>query len=370
MAGLYIHVPFRNRPCLYDDTPTVLTEPPHRSYVRALTTELRALAQEYGDAEPIETLYFGGGRPSLLALDELQTIIDTIHDAFDADQLVEATLEVHPAECTLSYLDGVQQLGIDRLSLNISSFYTDDLRALDADQPSLPREAALETALDAGFNSVTVDLYFGWDEQPEMHWEACLQKAVRIGAPHISIVECTGDQLAEASEQRRSEQFDFAMQYLPDQGYEHYEISNFARPGHRGRHNQRHWDHSNYLGAGPSAHSFWWSDDGAQRWSNVRNLARYEALVNQRHRPIAQQTNLSPDELTMEYIGLRLRTDDGLDLDRCADRYGFDLRAERSDTLARLISDDYIELRDERRVSLTNRGKRVADSITRALLPD
>ncbi len=370
MAGLYLHVPFRARPCLYDDTSTVLAEPPYPSYVQALTTELHDLARLYGSAEPIETLYLGGGRPSLLQLHELRTIWNVVHEVFQANRLVEATLEVHPADLTSGYLHGVQDIGIDRISLDIMSFYEEDLRSLDADQPSLCREEALVTILDAGFDSVVAELYFGWAEQPEMHWEASLQKAVRLGVPHLSITECTGDQLAEASEARRAHQFEFAMTYLPEHGYEHYEISNFARPGHRGYHNQQHWNHSNYLGCGPGAHSFWWSSEAAVRWSNVRNLARYEALVNQRHRPLAQKLPLSREELATEYVGLRLRTADGIDLDRCAERYGFDLRTEHSETLAQLISDGYIELRDERYVSLTRRGMLAADAITRTLLPD
>lgn len=370
MAGLYVHVPFRARPCLYDDSPLVMAAAPHSSFVHAVTAELQHYAHRYAEAEPIRTLYIGGGRPSLLDLSELRHVLTTIRALFDADTLEETTLEIHPADATDEYLCSVQELGIDRLSMDTISFYADDLDHLQADQPNRSRESAIEQVHDAGFERFTIDLYFGWAEQPAMHWKANLQKAVRLDVPHLSILECTGDQLAAASETARADQFQFAMDYLRDEGYEHYEISNFARPGQRGLHNQRHWDHSNYLGVGPSAHSFWWSADPAYRWSNVRNLARYEALLNQRHRPIAQQTRLSGKDLAAEYVMLRLRTADGLDLDRLHARYGLDLRATRADALSRLLGNGYIELRDDRRVCLTDRGTLVADTVITALLPD
>lgn len=374
MAGLYVHVPFRARPCLYDDSPLVLAEAPHASFLQAVQAELQHYAQHYAQryagAEPIRTIYIGGGRPSLLSRDELRRLLQTIREHFEAEALEEVTLEIHPADASDAYLRGTHELGIDRVSMDVISFYADDLERLQADQPDLSREVAVERLHDAGFDRFTIDLYFGWAEQPGMRWKANLQKADRLTVPHISIVECTGDQLAEASEDLRADQLQFAMEYLHNQGYEHYEISHFARPHHRGIHNQRHWNHSNYLGVGPSAHSFWWNGERAVRWSNVRNLARYEALIDQHHRPIAQQTELSDEDLAAEYVMLRLRTADGLDLDVLKSRYGFDLRAERADALARFAGEGYIELFNERHVRLTDRGKLVADTIISALLPD
>jgi len=366
VAGLYVHIPFRATPCLYDDSPIVLARPPHRSYRQAVQQELAHYAQRY--AEPIRTVYFGGGQPSLLDLEAIEAVLTSIHDHFDASALEETTLELSPADADSTYLRGLLDLGVDRLSLDVMSFYADDLSALQAPHAAEDAEDAIAAVRDAGFDRFSVDLLFGWAAQDPLHWKANLQKAVRLGAPHIAIQECTGDQLTEAGEDVRADQYRFAVDFLTDQDYEHYEISHFARPGQRGLHNQRHWNHTNYLGVGPSAHSFWWDGLPAHRWSNVRNLARYEALLRQRHRPTAQQTPLDLPALADEYVLLRLRTRDGLDLDTLQTRYGVDLHAQKADTLARLMRDGYLELIDDRRVRLTERGMLLCDAVTQKLL--
>lgn len=366
MAGLYVHIPFRATPCLYDDSPIVLARPPHRSYLRAVQQEMAHYAQRY--AEPIRTVYFGGGRPSLLDLEALDTLLGAIRDHFAAADAEEVTLELNPADAAPQYLRGVRNLGVDRLSLDVMSFYAEDLSALQAPHSAVQAEAAIAAVHDAGFDRFSVDLLFGWAAQDPLHWKANLQKAVRLGAPHIAIQECTGDQLAEAPDAMRTDQYRFAVDFLTDHEYEHYEISHFARPGQRGLHNQRHWDHTNYLGLGPSAHSFWWDDLPAHRWSNVRNLARYEALLRQRHRPTAQQTPLDLPALADEYVLLRLRTRDGLDLDTLRTRYGVDLQTRSAHLLERLVRDDYLEPLHDRRVRLTERGMLLCDTVTQQLL--
>lgn len=368
MAGLYVHIPFRATPCLYDDSPIVLAQPPYRSYLRAVQQEIAHYARRY--TEPIRTVYLGGGQPSLLDLEAIEALLTAIHDHFDTSPLEEVTLELNPADTEPAYLRGLLDLGVDRLSLDVMSFYAEDLAALQAPHAADEAESVVDAVHEAGFERVSVDLLFGWAAQDPLHWKANLQKATRLGAPHVAITECTGDQLTEAPEETRTDQYRFAVQFLTDQDYEHYEISHFARPGQRGLHNERHWDHTNYLGIGPSAHSFWWNDLPAQRWSNVRNLARYEALLRQRHRPTAQQTPLDLPALADEYVLLRLRTRDGLDLDTLRTRYDVDLKAQKADMLARLMRDDYLELVHDRRVRLTERGMLLCDAVTQKLLPN
>lgn len=368
MAGLYIHVPFRATPCLYDDSPIVLAQPPFRAYRRAMQAELAYYAEHL--AAPIRTLYVGGGRPSLLDLDALAQLLAAARAFGPAADWEEATLELNPADADPAYLRGLRELGIDRLSLDVMSFYDADLAALQAPHTAGQAEAALDAARQAGFERLSIDLLFGWAAQDPLHWKASLQKAARLGVPHLAVVECTGDQLAEADDALRADQYLFAMEFLPDRGYEHYEISHFAQPGHRGLHNARHWDHTNYVGVGPAAHSFWWDELPAHRWANVRNLARYEALVRQGQRPLAQHTPLDLPALADEYVLLRLRTRDGLDLDTLASRYGVDLEAQRGEALARLMRDGYLELSPDRRLRLTRRGLPLCDAVTHKLLPN
>ena len=368
MAGLYIHIPFRTTPCLYDDSPIVLARPPYTSTLQAIQHELRDLADRF--AAPIRTIYVGGGRPSLLDTDALQTLLSTIREHFDAGMLEEVTLELNPADADADFLRAVREMGFDRVSVEVMSFFADDLAALQASHTAKQAESALDAVQHAGFERFSVDLLFGWAALDPIHWKANLQKAIRLGAPHLAIVECTGDQLSEATDEVRAEQYQFAMAFLPDKGFEHYEVSHFARPGQRGMHNARHWDHSNYLGAGPSAHSFWWDDLPAHRWSNVGNLPRYEALLRQQHRPIAQQTPLDLPALADEYVMLRLRTRDGLDLDVLNTRYGVDLSAQKANTLAQLEDAGYLTFDTDRRIRLTPRGMLLCDAVTQELLPN
>jgi len=368
VAGLYIHIPFRTTPCLYDDSPIVLARPPFASTLHAIQQELRDLAGRF--VEPIRTIYLGGGRPSLLDADALRTLLSTIHEHFDAAALEEVTLELNPADADADFLRTVRQMGVDRLSVEVMSFFADDLAALQAPHTAEQAEAALDAIQHAGFERFSVDLLFGWAALDPIHWKANLQKAIRLGAPHLAIMECTGDQLAETTDTIRTEQYQFAMDFLPDEGFEHYEISHFARPGQRGIHNARHWDHSNYLGVGPSAHSFWWDDLPAHRWSNVGNLPRYEALLRQRKRPIAQQTPLDLPALADEYVMLRLRTADGLDLDTLDTRYGVDLPGQKADTLAQLDAAGYLAFDTDRRIRLTPQGRLLCDAVTQKLLPN
>lgn len=367
VAGLYLHVPFREAPCRYDDTAVVPAPPSYDAFAQAVTTELRHYADRY-DA-PIRTIYVGGGRPSLLDLETLRWLFDAIRAGFETP-LEEVTVELNPADADAAYLEGLRALGVDRLSLDVMSFHPDDLTALETPHTVREAEAALDAVRAAGFARFSIDLFFGWAGQDPLHWKANLEKAARLGVPHLALVECTADVLPQADDDTRAEQYRFAMTYLPGQGYEHYEVAHFARPGRRGLHNERHWNHTNYLGVGPSAHSFWWDDLPAYRWANVRNLARYTALLQQRHLPIAQKTPLTLPDLAAEYVLLRLRTRDGLDLATLQSRYGVDLVAQKGDALARLRDKQYIEPIRNGCLRLTDRGLLVCDAVTQQLLPD
>lgn len=370
MAGLYIHVPFRTAPRLYDETTVETDTVSPAAFAQAIIIELQHHAGEYADVEPITTVYFGGGRPSLLPPEVVDQLLDAIRTHFEADVLEEVTLELNPADATSDFLHLVRTLGVDRLSIELLSFYPADLKVLDAPHTAAQVEQVIDRARDAGFDNISVDLIFGWADQPEMHWKANVQKVARMAVPHVALMECPPDALPPASEAMRADHYRFAMEYLTDRGYEHYEISNFARPSRRGIHNQRHWDHSNYLGLGPGAHSFWWTDLPAHRWSNVQNGARYQALLNQRHLPLAQRTALDLPALAEEYVMLRLRTADGLDLDHLHTRYEVDLWDQKDAPLAWLLEDGYIELIADNRIRLTDRGKLVCDAVTAKLLPE
>lgn len=378
MAGLYLHIPFCKQRCVYCDFYFTTTRTEYGSFIDALCTELAAYAERY--SEPVETLYFGGGTPSLLSPDELERILTVVHHHFDTSAVEETTLELNPDEVDLDYLQALRSLGVDRLSIGIQSFFESDLEFMNRSHTAEEAEQIIPMARKAGFENFSVDLIFGLPDQPEEHWKANLEKVARLEVPHLSTYGLTIEEktplgnrvqrglVEPASEEEMAARYRFTMNYLRERGYEHYEISSFARPGLRARHNQRYWRHANYLGFGPSAHAFWWNGHGsARRWANVANLRRYEALLQQRHLPLGEQETLDADALADEHVMLRLRTADGLDLEHLHDRYGRDLRTQRAETLDRLEAAGHLQMSGNT-VRLTDEGKLVADEVTAALL--
>ncbi|MGI9173749.1 MAG: radical SAM family heme chaperone HemW [Rhodothermales bacterium] len=385
MAGLYLHIPFCSQRCVYCDFYFVTTRTSHASFVQALCTELDYYTSEYGSREPIETIYFGGGTPSLLALDDVAQILQAIHDGYDTSAVREVTFEVNPEGVDVDYLRGLRHLGINRLSIGVQSFYADDLAFMNRSHSADEAEAIVPLVREAGFDNFSVDLIFGLPEQPEEYWAANLQKAIRLDVPHLSTYSLTIEEktplakqvqrglVQPAGDEALEARYAFTMDYLRQHGYEHYEISSFARPGYRAQHNSLYWHHANYLGFGPSAHSFWrhgLTGASAFRWSNVRNLKRYEALLAGRQAPLAARDRLDLDDLANEHILLTLRTSDGLNLTHLDRQYGADLLFEKEDELAWLEGEGYIEPVRSGHIRLTDRGRLVCDTVTERLLLD
>ncbi len=383
MAGIYLHIPFCKQRCIYCDFYFVTGQRLHPTFIQSLCTEIEYYGQLYGHLEPIETIYFGGGTPSRLSLEEVARVLNELARHFDLSALQEVTFEVNPEDATRDYLSGLHNLGINRLSIGVQSFYETDLRFMNRAHTAEQAEAALENARRAGFENLNVDLIFGLPDQPLEYWMANLQKVADRDIPHVSTYSLTIEPrtvlykqverglVQPADEETYRACYDFAMEYLETRGYEHYEISNFARPGYQSRHNHTYWRHGNYLGFGPSAHSFWWGslpEPGAYRWANVRNLRRYEALLAQRHLPLEFREGLSYNQLAEEYLFLRLRTAEGLDLDHYAERYGVDLLSERLDELAELEAEGLIEPIRNGKLRLSRKGRHVCDAIVGRLL--
>ena len=388
MASIYVHVPFCARRCTYCDFYFVTGDKSPATFVRAAVQEIAHYASVYGKAEPIETVYFGGGTPSRLAPDDVFALLDAVRTGFKADALQEVTFEVNPDDLSADYLRALRSLGVDRLSIGVQSFFDADLAWMNRVHTGAQAEAAIEMAQAAGFDNFSIDLIFGLPEQPEEYWAANLARAVRLGAPHVSAYGLTVEQktplgksvarglVIPSGDDVMAARYGFTSEFLRGRGYEHYEIASFALPGRRAVHNARYWTHDNYLGIGPSAHSFWWKrgvagrrSGAAHRWSNVSHLGRYEALLEGRQLPLDEKQNLSLDALANEYVMLRLRTSDGLDLAVLDERYGADLVTEKVSELAWLEGDGLVTLRGGV-LRLTDEGKLVADGVTERLMLD
>jgi len=381
VAGLYLHIPFCKQRCTYCDFYFVTSDRNKEAFVRSLQTEMAYYASQFAGYEPIRTVYFGGGTPSRLPLADVYTLLRDVRSHFGDANWEEVTFEVNPEDLSREYLYGLRDAGVTRLSVGIQSFFEEDLRWMNRAHSAEQAERCIELINGAGFTSFSVDLIFGLPEQPFEYWAANLQKAIRLGAPHISAYSLTveprtvlskrvetGKQLAP-DEDVLAERFSFTQHFLTEAGFEQYEISSYAKPGHRAIHNARYWEHANYLAFGPAAHGFWWGppQKGAVRWANVAHLNRYIALLEAHQVPTDEHERISYDVLANEYILLRLRTRDGLHLETLNTKYGADLIAEKADELAALEREGMLTF-NGRTLSLTSRGMLLADAVTDRLL--
>lgn len=403
MAGLYVHIPFRRASQTYDDAfTTVSGAEAFPEYAAALERELIYYAQQHASDEPIETVYAGGGRPSLFSLANVRNVLQTVLNVFDGSTIREATAEVNPADATPSTLSALRSVGFDRLQFDVLSFFPDDLDAIQTPHTAQEAVRAIREARQAGFESLSVDLLFGWPGQPMKHWQANLEQAVDMNLPHVTLVEWTGDRsdfsgtpgadgtdaaapaaggeggetAAAATTQREAEvrtakQLQTAMEILTGEGYEQYELTHFAQTGHASEHQKNYYAHGNYLGVGASAHSFWWRQRmqsiPARRWANVRDVPRYQQLLSQQYPPISFRETVDWATLADEYITLRLRTREGLDLRRLRAEYGRNLQDEKASLLDTLVENGLAETDDRTYLRLTPRGLLVADGITERL---
>lgn len=380
MAGLYLHIPYCSQRCVYCDFYFVTTRKVHTPFIEAMTTELELYASEYAARESIESVYFGGGTPSKLLPDEIHSLMASIRNFYTLDEVQEITFEMNPEDVTESYVRDLHQLGIDRISLGVQSFFDSDLEFLSRAHDAATARQAIEIIQKSPIENLSIDLIFALPGQDMEYWAANLEIARDFEIPHLSTYGLTIEErtplykqvqnglITPISDEDHANRFLFTMDFLRDQGYEHYEISSFASPGHRSVHNHRYWSHTNYIGLGPSAHSFWWKGLPARRWENVKNLKSYEALLSGHTRPIDAQEALSLDVLAREYIMLRLRTSDGLDLNILEDRYGVDLLTDHLDELAMLEESSFILPIRNQIVTLTDSGKTICNSVIEKLL--
>jgi oxygen-independent coproporphyrinogen-3 oxidase len=385
--GLYLHVPFCSTICPYCDFSVMSAAAPARQrFASRLVAEVSLAAAAWLDPRPFDTVYFGGGTPSQLAPDELARVLDACRT-----ELAFATpapwlfLEANPEDVTKDACAAWRALGVRTLSLGVQSFSDDALRFLGRRHSGREARAAVETALAAGFDTVSVDLIFGLPRQTAEEWRQELATAVSLAPQHLSCYQLTihprtrfgvltkHGQLSELPEDEQAELFELTHRFLGKAGWPAYEVSNFARsPAHQSRHNRKYWDHTPYLGLGPSAHSLAASDGSslARRWWNERGTPRWERRLAAGERPIEAQEILGSKDLAAEALLLGLRTTAGIDLDDFRTRYGVDLLAANDGLVARLVDEGRVVVGSDpdgaRRLVPTLSGLAVADGLAAA----
>lgn len=364
-AGLYIHVPFCKSKCPYCDfySTSIATLIP--AWLEAVKKEMRF----YGDRfTSFDTIYIGGGTPSLLTNEQVDDLLACLRQHFSFADDTEITLEANPDDLNLEKLTALRELGINRLSLGAQSFNDQELRFLKRRHTADQTREALGLLRQAGFTNLGVDLIYGLPGQTEAIWLQTLEEAVGFQPEHLSCYQLTLEQdtlfgqmqaqkkLMPLEEEQERAFFLLTANFLGENGYMHYEISNFARiESVCSRHNRKYWQHVPYLGLGPAAHSF----QGGVRWWNHRSIAKYLQATQDGQEPVAESETLSPAQLRLEAIYLGLRTNDGI---------AFDLIRVPDSTriLAEYKAAGLIMVHNGK-VRLTREGFAVADSLTQML---
>ena len=379
-ASLYVHIPFCAQRCSYCDFYFVTTQRRQTEFIDALCLEIAQSARTFPNTL-LSTIYFGGGTPSLLPSQAIAHILAQICTSFDTSQVDEITLEANPEDINAPVLEELIRAGITRISLGVQSFRNADLSFMNRCHNSDQALQACKLIQSAELSSWSLDLIFGVPGASTKIWLDNLNRAIETQVPHISTYNLTIEprtplhkQVANGivkpvSDEHAADQFQQSMDTLTSMGYEHYEISNFALPGHRAKHNTRYWQHTNYLGIGPSAHSFWWQSDKALRWQNVCSLRKYLETVTIAESPTVTQETLSMRDLARERVMLALRTSEGLDLDDLKNTYGLDIIAHKRNELLQMKAQGFI-VQQGTHIRLTTQGLHVCDNLTAKLWPD
>jgi len=367
MAGIYIHIPFCKKACNYCNFHFSVNQQLMPEIVSAIVKEA-SLRQDYL-SKKIETVYFGGGTPSLLSGNQLSYILKELHKIFIVADSAEITLEANPDDISIEKLAEWKIAGINRLSIGIQSFFEEDLqwmnRAHNADQAI----ASISNAREAGFENFSIDLIYGGPTLTNEHWKQNLQIAVDFLVPHLSCYALTVEpktvlskkiidkEVSDIDHEKQANHFNQLQEFASLSGYAHYEISNLALPGKKSKHNANYWSGEHYLGLGPAAHSF----NGKSRQWNVSNNSLYVKSIQQHIIPFEIEYLTVTQQLN-EYIMTSLRTSDGTSLNNITLIAGETLSAKIIRESEKYILNGKMEINSGYLI-LTNQGKFYADGI-------
>ncbi len=371
MPGLYLHIPFCKQACSYCDFHFSTSLALKSRLVEALAQEISLRRDYLGPSPVLDTIYFGGGTPSLLTAGELDTIFAAIHQHFAVAPGAEITLEANPDDLTALKLAELAATAVNRLSIGLQSFYEPHLRLMNRAHTAQESGAAVRRAQDAGFENLSIDLIYGVPASGHHIWEADLANAFALDVPHVSAYALTIEPdtvlgrrqgkgtFAAPPDEFVAVQFELLLAQMRAHGYGQYEISNFCQPGRESRHNSNYWRGVPYLGVGPSAHSF----DGHNRQFTVANNPQYVTAVLERDEVTATLEVLTARDRANEYLLTTLRTARGCDLAYLRDALGLDLAAAHPAYLEILTIQGWAIIQNEV-LTLTDAGKLLADQIT------
>lgn len=371
LAGIYIHIPFCIKKCPYCDFYSITDQSLKQPFIEALIKEM-----QMASSHPFlfDTLYFGGGTPSVLKPENIDSIIENAYGLFNISIDTEITIEVNPGTVTTEKLKGYQSIGINRINIGVQSFNDSILNFLGRIHSVNEADLTIKGARKSGFDNIGVDLIYGIPGQTKEMWLSDLQRAIEFEPEHISCYMLTYEKGTPLDRDRQqgkfkpvhdnllAELFETTIEYLSAHGYVQYEISNFAKNAYRkSMHNLKYWSFSPYLGFGPSAHSF----IEPRRYWNCRSVKKYiENIIKEDRLPIEEKEILSKEQRMMEMVYLGLRKTDGIDMDAIDENLGINFHQLFAEKIKQLEEDGFIlPIQPKNHCALSRKGMLFLDSI-------
>lgn len=375
MAGIYIHIPFCKKACHYCDFHFSTSLQYKQEILEAIGKEIK-LQKNYLGQQIINTIYIGGGTPSVLSGSDLSRIIASIQENFNLAPEAEITIEANPDDLNNQKIKEIKQTAINRFSIGVQSFFDDDLKWMNRAHQATEAEAAIKRAQDNGFTNINIDLIYGFPLLSQQKWETNLQKAIDYQVPHISAYALTVEpktalaafintqKQVPINDEQSTKHFLISMDTLCQAGYKHYEISNFSLPGMQSRHNTNYWKGVHYLGIGPSAHSY---NGHSRQWNLANNVGYLSALA--KHQIPSTIEQLTTENLINEFIMINLRTHWGINLDTIGATFGTHVTQHILNQAQAPMDKGLVQIKNNT-ITLSRTGKLYADGIAADLFVD
>lgn len=366
-AGIYIHIPFCQRRCIYCDFYFTTNLKLLDGYIESLTKEITLASPNYNNVE-FDTIFFGGGTPSLLSTKQIESILNTVYKEYNISSKSEISIECNPEDLDNYNLKELKQVGINRLSIGIQSFIDKELNFLTRNHTAKQAENVILKAND-NFKNISVDFIYSLPKQTKDEVEYSLDKLIELNIPHISAYTLIFEEktllykqlmkkaVSQNSNDLEAKLYEFVSDKLTTEGYNQYEISNFAKEGYESKHNLKYWEYDNYLGFGPSSHSFFEN----KRWENFRSIQKYKESLENNQLPIAKKEILNKNEMISEFIMLALRSK-GVKLKKYKKIFEEDFYAKYEKAIKELMLNDYAVMNADK-FKLNESGYAIADEI-------
>lgn len=370
MFGIYVHIPFCVKKCKYCDFNSFkMNLCDKKIYLDDLKKEIETYSKEFEKKE-IDTIFFGGGTPSILNCEEIKDLMDCIKNSFNISECAEITIECNPGTIDRKKLEVMKNSGINRLSIGLQAVQNKHLNYVGRIHTYEEFERNFKEARDVGFDNINIDLMYALPNQTKEEWQESLEKVVKLNPEHISaysLILEEGTELFDMYERKEFklmdedsdiEMYEYTIKYLKENGYSQYEISNYSKEGRECKHNIIYWKCENYIGLGAGAAGYL----GKKRYSNESSLVDYHKMIEDEKKPIADIENLSDEEMMEEMVFMGLRMNEGIDRNDFEKKFGIDFYKKYFDKLKKLEEIGLLDI-DKYFVKLTQKGREISNSV-------